>query len=503
MCVCVYVCVCVCVSTVASMEANPRTPNTEPLYSQIKRPSATRRGPMTATAQWYPRRTSPRGEGNIQPSQPVSGVRSNLLNAPGTSSGGEADLDTDDITSGVPAVEVEQRPWYHSASELQHEQIQSVTSTDIDYPHISSEENDDDNSRIDPSGISTTSNDNTIINEDTSVQRMEEDLNNVWLQQDQQRHQNEQAMQTVDQASDREREEARGRIDEEQLATALQNRLSSPQPSVDPMWYRRGSGCEETGNMPTPPDECELQKSITTSPQKTVTWADQEPVVLSPRHSCESFSSQSICLEPPSASSSQQTSREGSPVMEQDHTPVPRRFSAGFVGTPPLLARRPAPEGMGAIVMFPSPHRLRKTSSGSLPPLSPTSLLSSNSSQCSGVVAAAPPRSGHTITHLPTPTHPHTHTHMHTHTVSPKSIISPTFLPFLALSLTYYIGILSQEVWGRLLLNLLCLKQVTDYPHKTIIVMDLLLNVVQQQQQQHNDLLGTCIYIHQCIQHSE
>ena len=99
-----------------------------------------------------------------------------------------------------------------------------------------------------------------------------------------------------------------------------------------------------------------------TLPQKTVTCADREPVVvLNPRHSLESFSSQSSCVEPPSASSSRQSSREGSPAATTgrgyvEHTQLTVQQLGGFVGTPPLMTRRrPALEGRGAVVMFPSP----------------------------------------------------------------------------------------------------------------------------------------------------
>jgi hypothetical protein len=122
------------------------------------------------------------------------------------------------------------------------------------------------------------------------------------------------------------------------------------------------------------------------SPQKSVTWADQElrGRGVNPRHSCESYtssvSSRSIHLEPPSAASS----HEGSPAPTL--TPgYPGGFPVGVISmaTPPMTSRRPVPEGVGggaaAVVMFPHHH-----STGSVPPLSPTSLLSSGSSLQSG-----------------------------------------------------------------------------------------------------------------------
>ena len=327
-------------------------------------------------------------------------------------------MDTDDGT-GVGGGD---RPWYHSASELPDNHMHS---TDIDYPHISSSDND--SSRIDPSGVSMTSNDPNEREDGARASQpggQGHDVSNVWLEEPRQRHSNcRQEMPTLDEpggAGERERE-AEGIEDE---LTELRGRFSSPQPSVDPMWYRRGSGCEETANMPTMTtsigrageSEEDMKRTL---PQKSVTWADQEPVVvLSPRHSLESFSSQSICLEPPSASSSRQSSREGSPAATTgqgyvEHTQLTGRQLGGFVGTPPLMTRRrPAPEGMGAVVMFPSPCPLRKvSSSGSLSPPSPTSPLGSSSSQHSGVAPPPPPphsarshtHTGHSLTPLPPP----------------------------------------------------------------------------------------------------
>ena len=164
------------------------------------------------------------------------------------------------------------------------------------------------------------------------------------------------------------------------------------------MWDRRASGCEETGDMPRQPTH---DVHTNPSPQKSrsVTWADQEPAILSeilqnPRHSDGSYystvTSRNGGLDPPTSTSRRRRSLEVSP------TPKPTQFasyvnvelsSGGLVSLLPS-SLRPPPEGTSTAAVFPSPHGLRRSLPGSIPPSSssPTSHLSSTSSrQSSGV----------------------------------------------------------------------------------------------------------------------
>ena len=404
------------------MEAHPRTPNTEPLYTQItpasERPHVVMRRtdgqPHNRSARVPPQQLRP----VLRPTRDAPPDR----DAPPNSSGADADLDTDGNESEV----VGQQPWYHvSASEF-HEPLRSS----VDLTH---EVSDNDSSRVDPSGVSTASGAQSdegeggrcggVRRESCEVREGERESvcqrgsresvdgslcvhtsqsgflertldpgnrnprnRNSYLG----RHSSmEDTGGTVDlEEGEGEREKARDELDD------LQTRLSSPQPCADPMWYRRGSGCEELGNMPAAAVETDQETGqptavviATQSPQKSVTWADQEPGGRNQRHSCESYcsslSSRSIHLEPPSASSSP---HEGSPAP----TLTPGYPGGPSLAMPPLSSQRPPPEVMGAVVVYPSEGHRRKSSSSSgiLPPLSPTSLVSSGSSQHSGQVSA-------------------------------------------------------------------------------------------------------------------
>ena len=320
---------------------------------------------------------------------------------PISSSGADADVDTDsEVVVGRG-----RRAWYHvSASEFhEHEVVQS--SADVSVTTHEGTPETDDLSRADPSGVSTIgqseaedegrrsgnlesgevgrgregggrwsrdSAEGSLCVQTSQTGSREKRLSLGDLQPASRHHSNERETR-----SSSETLEAAG---EEELDD-IQTRLSSPQPCVDPMWYRRGSGCEEMEDMPVVATDNETGQQtplaasgIATSPQKSVTWADQEQHG-NPRHSRESFtssvSSRSIHLEPPSAASS----HEGSPAPTL--TPgYPGGFPGGVVSmtTPPMMSRRPVIEDGAAVVMYPHHH-----STGSVP-LSPTSLLSSGSS---------------------------------------------------------------------------------------------------------------------------
>lgn len=377
------------------MEAHARIPNAEPQYSQVLPASAHRPAPVTS--QHQPRHSR---RNHVPQAQLVDSQAAHVLNVtPSTSSYRDAGLDTDVTSDG-------DQPWYHIPEPDEHT---LSPPTDIDYPHTVSDN--DDSSRADPSGLSV-----------ASIHDLEDDE----LQASRQRRDREgseegigggragrrgsrddvngsfdklhaQPQLTPERHPNDEQEQHNGWQEEVGVESSdrgldeLRNRFDSPQPSTDPLWYCRASGCEETGSMPTPFNN--TQKN--TSPHKSVTWADQEldalpPILQSPHHSdasyCSSITSTSLHLDPPSDSSSQQNSHEGSPRHKTAQEFNPRKPGSGLI-TPPLLSLRSPPEGTGAVVMFPSPHHLRKSSLGSIPP-SPASHLSSSSSQHSSVPSA-------------------------------------------------------------------------------------------------------------------
>ena len=342
------------------MEAQPRTPNTEPLYHQI-RPTSTQRPTVFPTRHPHPSRRNRTRQTRLLHSRAAP-----VPNTGATSSSGDADLDTDATASEGG------QPWYQILES--QEQTQS-TQTDIDYPHVESDTESDNDSRADPSGVSMHDIEQEELQGNKEVRyeregdcecgdggRESRDNENgslhlqLQLRHTPERHEQEPRCNN--------RRKIRGLVEESEIE--LQNRIGSPQPSADPMWYRRASGCEETGDMPTQFNSCHKKLS---SPQKSVKWADQELTALSPILHSPHNSDPSHC---------------SSTVSRNYHTGRSHRC------VPPLSLRFP-PEGTGAVASFPSPsHCLRKASSGSLPPPSPTnrhisftSHLSSSSNQLS------------------------------------------------------------------------------------------------------------------------
>lgn len=433
-------------SAVFSMEAHPRTPNTEPLYSQIVQPPSGATHPnrphATSTPAPLPvatqRHSTPRNSRNSDPRRPHPVLRPSRVAPPISSSGVDADIDTDDVDSEVAGRG--RRPWYHvSASEF-NEVVRQPTPPPAQATSEGVSDNDD-TSRMDPSGISTASTGQSDVEErgvkggdggSCEGERRREGEGRRRREEEGGRGDGRRERWSRDsvegslcvqtsQSGSREKRLSLADLDPTRChgegdATAsgdptempgqrqeelddIQTRLSSPQPSADPMWYRRGSGCEETdlAAVLTTDKETGQQTAIATgmmsssSPQKSVTWADQELGTrgANPRHSCDSYtsslSSRSIRLEPPSAASS----HEGSPTPTL--TPgYPGGFPGGVVSvaTPPMTSRRPLPDG-GGVVVF--PHHHTRQLSGSIPPSSPTSLLSSGSnSQHWGQGSAAP-----------------------------------------------------------------------------------------------------------------
>ena len=400
------------------MEAHPRTPHAEPIYSQIQPASARRITSFTRQQQQHsqpPRRIyttqtqselarqhqqqqqqhqqsqPPRRIYATQPQPEVASSRVAPVPAIAGSSSGDADLDTD-VTS-------ELRPWYQ-VPESTHEQTLSPP-TDIDYP-ANLESDNDDSSRADPSGVSTISiNDlEDELQYDSNLEERMDDSRSCEGGRDSEvtitgslngihgrlSHTPERLpTHETEQRNSRPEVDMEPEEDEERKLEKLRDKIHSPQPSADPMWYRRASGCEATGNMPASGNT----DTQTNSPlPKTVTWADQEataspPVLHNPRHSPDtSYCSSVTSKSPPNAASSRQSSHEGSPrpKLTQDigfSNPI---GPAASMVTPPLSPHRAPPEGTGAVVMFPSPHHVRKLSSGSTTP-SPASPLNSSSSQ--------------------------------------------------------------------------------------------------------------------------
>jgi hypothetical protein len=167
------------------------------------------------------------------------------------------------------------------------------------------------------------------------------------------------------------------------------------------MWYRRASGCEETGNMPTLPLN-DAQKNLSPQKSRSVMWADQEPatwseILQNPRHSDGSYysavSSRNHQLDAPIATNQRRRSLEGSPgpKLTQELAGFPSvGRSSGELMSPPLSSLRSPPEGTSTAAMCPSAHGLRKSlSGGTPPPSSPVSHVpSSTSSQNSSVPPA-------------------------------------------------------------------------------------------------------------------
>ena len=447
------------IPAVVSMEVHPRTPNTEPLYSQVA--PRTDRHRHTTTSSNRPTATAglpQRADGHLS-RRPHPVLRPSRLDPPMSSSGADADMDTDDVESGIAALG--QQPWYHASGSEFHEPVRSGSAEDSGGQGVS---DNDDTSRVDPSGVSTISGGGQSDVEEgvrwdcgegvrrdggesvrrdggedvrregsagvccDSVRELEtgrgstrESRESVNVSQRprgsresvdgslcvQTSHCGSLERKTHDiSRHERHRESSysdggllemgRGGEERDEL-----EELSSPQPCVDPMWYRRGSGCEELGNMPTVGSTERGLGQLTAvreqgggggahSQQKSVTWADLEEGARKAnlRYSCDSYSSlssRSIHLEPPSASSSP---HESSPTP----TLTPGYPGGPSVATPLSSSRRPPPEGMGAaVVLFPSPTRQqhqRRSSPGSIPPLSPTSLSSGSSSPHSGQVLA-------------------------------------------------------------------------------------------------------------------
>lgn len=329
------------------MEAHPRTPNTEPLYQQIQ-PTSTQRPTVFPTR--HPSRRN-----RTRQTRLVHSRAAPVPNTVATSSSGDADLDTDATASEGG------QPWYQM---LESQEWTQSTQTDIDYPQVESDSESDNDSRADPSGVSMHDVEQEELRGNMEVRCEREGDGDGRRESNgslhpQLRHTPERLLMGDQELRCNNRHKIRGLESE----IELQNRIGSPQPSADPMWYRRASGCEETGDMPTQFNGCHKKLS---SPQKSVKWADQQLTALSPvLHS--------PCNSDPSHCSST-VSRVG-----RSHRCIP-----------PLSLRFP-PEGTGAVVSFPSPsYCLRKTSSGSLPPPSPTSRhisftshLSSSSNQLS------------------------------------------------------------------------------------------------------------------------
>ena len=396
------------------MEAHPRTPHTsEPLYSHIVQPppgdrprrATTTRVQQASTPGPHPgthRNSAHRTSGPRQP-RPV--LRLPRVAPPSS----DADIETDsEVVVGRG-----RQPWYHvSASEFHEHGVVQPASAEISCMAHEGTPDTDDLSRVDPSGVSTigqsdaedggrmrSSEDVTVGRRDGEGRWSRDSIDGSLCVLTSQSGSREKRLSLADldpyrrhdQGDTRTSSDPPPEVAREGELDDIQTRLSSPQPCADPMWYRRGSGCEETGDMPAvaTDEETGQQTAVTasgiatlSSQQKSVTWADQElrGRGVNPRHSCESYtssvSSRSIHLEPPSAASS----HEGSPAPTL--TPgYPGGFPVGVISmaTPPMTSRRPVPEGVGggaaAVVMFPHHH-----STGSVPPLSPTSLLSSGSS---------------------------------------------------------------------------------------------------------------------------
>lgn len=291
------------------------------------------------------------------------------------SSSGEADVDTDGTS--------EAQPWYHEPEGLPL----SPPTTDIDYPYEQESEHDD-SSRADPSGLSTCTHElenggdmgdrgSAVESEDSSIT-----ISELCGQarETPEREVEDEGRQVVS----RQEEECIEQEEEDEQEAILREQLCSPQQS-DPMWYRRGSGCEEFGDMPFPYET--VPKSL--SLQRSVKWADQNngeltpPIKLhSPQLSATSFSS-SVKNHSQESPSSKHSSRQASPKAkpaEVSGYPASGGPSGSFY-TPPLSPLRSPPEGQGAVVVFPSPHRTRQLTSKTPP--SPTSQVSSVSQQSS------------------------------------------------------------------------------------------------------------------------
>ena len=362
-----------------SIEAHPRTPSIKPVNPQIQpsgsspgRPRRTR-GPAVVllhTSHCHSQATGPR--------QPHPVPHPQRLAPPISSSGADADLNTDDVESEM--VRGEGLPWYHVSATEVHEVVQ-LEQTDVDC--VQGTLDNDDGSLVDPSGVSTASVEQSDVEEEEQRGRVsvscEASRDNVdgslcvQASETGSRERRGEPEETHRRRSWGDRrtsdptEVAGGEGEVDELDNLLTS-LSSPQSNADPMWYHCRSGSEE----------------------------------------------------PPSASSS----HEGSPA------PTLTPGYPGGLATPTLSPWGPPPEGVGAMVVFPShtqPHQ-RKSSSRSVPPLSPTSLLSSgSSSQHSGQGQPPPPRyilysigqqwhptqwvEVKTLSPSLSPILPHTHTH--------------------------------------------------------------------------------------------
>ena len=334
-----------------------------------------------------------------------------------SSPSGEVARVTDAVADG-------ERPWYHSAPMKSHEQIVRYT------PRGGSDN--DESLRADPSGVSSASTDHTPSEEElhprptsgrgeardggrgegtTSERRHEErglrgktgdgvcvqreSPERGGLREGQAIHNGKQD-QGVDWEEGKEGQDGR---DEEEL-DSLQPSVPSTLPGADPMWYRRASGCEETGNMPTLPLN-DAQKNLSPQKSRSVTWADQEPATLSeilqnPRHSDGSYysavSSRNHQLDAPIATNQRRRSLEGSPgpKLTQELAGFPSvGRSSGELMSPPLSSLRSPPEGTSTAAMCPSLHGLRKSLSGGTPP--PSSPVSHVPSSTSSQNSSGPP----------------------------------------------------------------------------------------------------------------
>ena len=353
--------------------------------------------------------------------------------------------------------ETDAEPWYRTGEPL----LTSPPTTDIDYPCEMLSETQSDSSRTDPSGVSTSTQDQEdgggVMDgerEEEEEEEEEEEGREGWEseeegasiqefsnqeserqeeeeEEDEEEEEEEEAVREPVRERRLGRQEEQLRLDhivvegeeeeeeveeeeeeEEEVVEAdideiLRDQLSSPQAS-DPMWYRRGSGCEETGlvprhyyeNLPKP-------QSLT----RSVKWADQNGGDLTPplhHHS-------PLLKETPA--SSPLKNRYGDTTRPSNskyahYQPPPRTdprerghqslvMVSNGLSTPPLSPLRSPPEGKGAVVIFPSPDRNRRYSGSTttssptsqlaprspaplLPPSSPTSQLSSACSQHSG-----------------------------------------------------------------------------------------------------------------------
>lgn len=172
------------------MDGHPRTPNLEPLYSQIVQsadhaPSSAGRQPRRAPA--TRRRDPPQRPSSsttihspTHHSTPQEEVpRLQIVAPPIFSSGADADVDTDGIESGlvvVPEEEEEEeenrRPWYHvSNSEFNRVLPTSSPGPANSEPREEVGSDNDDSSRADPSGVSATSAGQSDVEEETTRQR--------------------------------------------------------------------------------------------------------------------------------------------------------------------------------------------------------------------------------------------------------------------------------------------------------------------------------------------